>query len=65
MPNLKLMKSKSIERRTFSITVLYVFSIEALHQTIDEQSQQIEDLNEKTASLSFQLESQAELMREK
>jgi hypothetical protein len=36
-----------------------------LHQTIDEQSQQIEDLNEKAASLSFQLESQAELMREK
>ena len=41
--------------------MLCAFSIDALHRTIDEQSQQIE----KTASLSFQLESQAELMKEK
>ncbi len=41
------------------------FSIEALHQTIDQQSQQLKDLNEKTTSLSSQLESQTELIREK
>jgi hypothetical protein len=40
---------------------LYVFSIEALHQTIDEQSQQLKDLNEKTASLV----SQAEIIQQK
>jgi hypothetical protein len=42
-----------------------MLSIEALHETIDEQSQQLKDLNEKTASLSSQLESQAELIRQK
>jgi hypothetical protein len=42
-----------------------MFSIEALHQAIDEQSQQLKDLNEKTVSLSSQLESQAELIRQK
>ena len=42
-----------------------VHSIEALHQTIDEQSQQLKDLNEKTASLLSQLESQAEIIQQK
>jgi hypothetical protein len=42
-----------------------MLSIEALHQMIDQQSQQLKDLNEKTTSLSSQLESQAELIRQK
>ncbi len=41
------------------------FSIEALHEMIDQQSQQLKDLNEKTTSLSSQLESQTELIRQK
>ena len=65
MSKLKLMKSKLIEGRALYAMTFYVFSIEALHQTIDEQSQQLKDLNEKTASLSSQLESQAEIIKQK
>ncbi len=45
--------------------IFSAFSIEALHQTIDQQSQQLKDLNEKITSLSSQLESQTELIRQK
>jgi hypothetical protein len=41
------------------------FSIEALHQTIDQKSQQLKDLNEKITSLSSQFESQSEIIRQK
>ena len=65
MSKLKPMKSKSTERRVFYDMTFYVFSIEALQKTIDEQSQQLKDLNEKTASLSSQLASQAEIIKQK
>ncbi len=42
-----------------------VFSIEALHETIKQQSEQLKDLNEKNTTLSSQLESHGELNREK
>jgi hypothetical protein len=45
---------------------LYIHSIKALDEMVEEQSEQLKDLNEKNASLSSQLESQAEqLNREK
>ncbi len=42
-----------------------VSSIKALHEKIEQQSQQLKDLNENNAILSSQLESQAELIRQK
>jgi hypothetical protein len=59
------MKSKWIERIILSSMIFSGFSIEALHEMIDQQSQQLKDLNEKTTSLSSQLESQTELIRQK
>jgi hypothetical protein len=59
------MKSKLIKKKNILLYDSCMLSIEALHQTIDEQSQRLKDLNEKTASLSSQLESQAELIRQK
>ncbi len=43
----------------------FVSSIKALHEKIEQQSQQLKDLNENNAILSSQLESQAELTRRK
>jgi hypothetical protein len=42
-----------------------MFSIKALHETIEQQSQQLKDLNEKNTTLSSELNSRAELIREK
>jgi hypothetical protein len=42
-----------------------MYSIKALHETIEQQSKQIKDLNEKNANLSSQLESQTDLTQQK
>jgi hypothetical protein len=55
-------KQKTFPNREF----FYVYSIIALEERIEQQSQQLNDLNEKNATLSSQLESQADqLNREK
>ncbi len=41
-----------------------MYSIKALDEVIEEQSEQLRDLNEKNASLSSQLESQAEKLNQ-
>jgi hypothetical protein len=42
-----------------------MYSIKALHEMIEQQSQQLKDLNEKNTTISSQLESQIELNRQK
>ena len=42
-----------------------MFRIKSLNETIEQQSEQLKYLNEKYLSVSFQLESQEESIREK
>jgi hypothetical protein len=42
-----------------------MYSIKALHEMINQQSQQLKDLNNKNLALSSQLESQAEINKQK
>ncbi len=58
--------SKTDSIHFLTMEFLYIHSIKALDEMVEEQSEQLKDLNEKNASLSSQLESQAEqLNREK
>jgi len=44
---------------------MYMYSIKALHDMIQQQFEQIKDLNEKNANLLLQLESQTDLIEQK
>lgn len=60
------MKSNYLKKDEYSLSGLTFFSsIKLLNDTIEQQSQQLKELNEKYVNVSSQLQSQAELLREK